>query len=130
MSEAFKAAHDAASAATQASAGSTFTLGNIVLGYNSNAGKVEFSITFTVGRRTCRDFGTIEFNEMGTEATIELTSANKASADFDATAPDYTAFKQLFNDTFAISNITPMNPDAIVFESKTNPEISFTIKLK
>lgn len=130
MSETMLAAHDAASAATQASAkgGPTYTIGNIVFGYNSNAGNVEFSVTFTIGRRTCRDFGTITFNENDTEAIIELTSPNQASADFDIDAPDYTAFKKLFNDEFTVENVNPMDAATIKFTSKTNPEIYFTVK--
>lgn len=130
MTEPMIAIHDAASAALQESAGSTFSLNAVELAFNSNNGKLLFSVTFTVGRRTCRDFGTIVVNEAGTEATIALTEANKASADFDAKVPEYTAFKALFSDEFTIENITPMNPEGIVFTSKTNPEISFAVNNK
>lgn len=130
LSPALLAAHDAASAATQAAAGTSFKMNNIDFGYNSNNSVLSFSITFTVGRRTCRDFGSITFNETDTEATIALTEANKASADFDATVPEYTAFKNMFCGEFSISNITPMDPTSVVFTSKSNPDVSFAVTVK
>ena len=130
MSESMKATHDAASEALQASTGNTFTLNNVEYAFNNNSGSLMFSVTLTVGRRTCRDFGSIEVNEAGTEATITLTEANKASADFDASVPEYTAFKNIISGQFSISNITPMNPESIVFTSKSNPEIYFTVNNK
>lgn len=130
MSAALTAAHDAASQGLQAQAGNSFDLRNVVFGFNSNSGTISFSITTYAGRRLCRDFGTIEANADGTEVTIALTSANKASSDFDATVPAYTAFKQLLTGTFKVENAGAFKPETVKFTSLTNPDISFSVNVQ
>lgn len=130
FSPALLEAHDAASAALQASAGAKFDLRAITFAYFANQGKTSFAITLYAGTRLCRDFATLEVNPEMTAATITLTDANKASADFDKAVPEYTAFKHLLAGEFTLTPGDVFNPSTIIFESVTNPGISFSVKVK
>lgn len=127
MSPVLAAAFAAASQGLQASAGNSFDLRNVELGFSSNAGRLMFTLTTYAGKRLCRDYGTIETNADGSEVSITLTDANRASADFDAAVPAFTAFKQLLSGNFKVSNISAMNPARINFTSLTNPDVSFSV---
>lgn len=130
MSPALAAAHDAASASLQAAAGSRFDLRNISFGYFANKGKTYFSLTTYAGTRVCRDFCEFAVNPEGTEASIAIVDSNKAAADFVATAPAYVAFKQMLCGDFTIENAGMMNPNTIIFTSKSNPEVSFSVNVQ
>ena len=130
MSDALRVAHDAASAALQAAAGDKFDLREVTLGYNALNGKSTLSYTIKAGTRLCRDFLTMTVADDGDIVTLEIIDANKASLEFNESAPAYLTFKQLITGEFAVRNIDAMNPTVIVFTSKTNPEISFSLNVQ
>ncbi len=130
MSPVLAAAHDAASANLQEVVGSRYDLRNVTYGYFANAGVTYFSLTTNVGTRICRDYCELKVNDDATEATISVVASNKASADLTETAPDYVAFKQMLMGDFTVSNIAPMNPGTIVFTSKSNPDVSFSVNVQ
>lgn len=130
MSDALRAAHDAASAALQAAAGAKFDLRDITLGYNALNGKSTLSYTLKAGTRLCRDFLTMTVADNGNTVKFEILEANKASSEFDVSAPAYLAFKKLITGEFTVENLDAMNPTVINFTSTTNPEISFSLKVQ
>lgn len=130
MSDALRAAHDAASAALQAAAGAKFDLRDITLGYNALNGKSTLSYTFKAGTRLCRDFISMTVSDDGNTVDFEILEANKASAEFDVSAPDYLAFKKLITGEFSVENINAINPTVIIFTSKVKPEISFSLNVQ
>lgn len=130
MSQTLLAAHDAASSALMASVGKNFDLRDVTYGFNSNNGKPTMSITIKVGSRLCRDFCEMTINETGDEVDLILTGANKASSEFEESIPEYAAFMKMISGSFVIENISKMDPTVIIFTSKANPEISFSVKVQ
>ncbi len=128
MSPTLAAAHDAASASLQSAIGTNYDLRNIVFAYYSNSGRSEFSLTTYAGTRLCRDFFDLQVNEDATEINLTLKASNKASSDLVDVAPEYVAFKQLLSGDYYVSNVDLMAPTSILFTSKANPEIYFTVK--
>lgn len=130
MSQILLAAHDAASNALMASVGKNFDLRDVTYGFNSNNGKPTMSITIKVGSRLCREFLEVTLSEDGKEVNFSAINANKASAELDESVPEYAAFKKMITGEYTLANASAMDPTVIFFTSKTNPQISFSVKVQ
>ncbi len=130
MSAKLAAVHDAASAALMANTGKNFDLRDVSYGYNSNNNKPAMSATIKVGTRLCRVFYDMTVSEDGHEVTFTVTNSNKASSDFDAAVPEYTAFVNMISGHFNIENGDAMNPTAIKFTSASDPDVYFTVNVQ
>ncbi len=100
-------------------------LSKITILYKTNS----FSILFDVQGGACYDYGTIEFNEAGTETAFTLTEADRQSKKCEDGAPKFKELKEFLCGEYYISNISPINPESIVFTSKANPEVFFTVNV-
>lgn len=121
LSPAFKEIFDAASDDLYANFKKKLT--KVTFLYKTN----KFNILFDVQGGACYDTGSIDFNDIDTEATIILTEADKQSTRCEEAAPKFKELKNVICDEYFTTNISPMNPEKIVFTSKSNPEIFFTI---
>lgn len=130
MSPALLAAHNAANDALIANYGSSRDLRNVTFGYQNNAGRPCFALTTRVGRFVCNDFYTLEVSENGKEATLTHLNADSSAEVYNASTPEYAAFKALFTDSFSVVNISALDATTMVLTSKSNPGISFHLNVQ
>ncbi len=115
---------DAALVANNAAVGG-FT--SITLSYGSLKGQITPMFTFTIGKRVCRDYLSVNFSSE-TEVELSITSTDSASGRYDELVPEYKEFKDALMQTFSLSKASPLDPSKITFTAPDGSEVTFVVK--
>lgn len=98
--------------------------------FKSLKGKFTFSFQAKVGKVSFNYFGLIGQVDAST-VKISLTTVDDAISKYlQPLAPKVIDFVKLFEGDFKVKNISSLDPSIVTFESKSNPALSFTVKVK
>lgn len=106
------------------------TLKSFGIGYETVMSKIRFCFKASCGNQPVYYYGTIEAFNNGNVKFAFASPDDPLNMLVIPTAPKAKTFMDMFSGEYKVSNVAPLNPSSIVFESVTNPEVYFTVKLK